>query len=367
MKAWVFSVFLGVLVTATRLANAEVSLLDDNLCSSTPYGPGCPCTTGTPGQCARGFACAGNKTEFDYGTCGGDVDTITCPRDSPDHFIDIWIQNTTSDYCANTQIRTCNDENGCVGVKYRNDTATYLRCPLEYGNPTTGHIANGGLSLPAKLRIGKETKYITFVCDPKPGIQVPLVSEYWPNTGWPKSMPPMGKSNCSHCTGSDYCPWNTVGPGSECECCTRCTPDDGSYPPQYNIMIDNPTQHPWKIQIDVGNSDKDSTCVLRHAFDGPNDLYPTVTSMVNEWRENVDVSDLIQVPPGAVNFTIGIPSNVQQIVAVPLYTTTLSTCVVEALKQYGAPKHIKLTDELPPWCKQNPKGTDCGQDCTVLY
>lgn len=342
-------------------------------CSTIPYVAGCPCdpsSIGEDSQCQESFPCAGNKTALDYGTCGGDLNTITCPRENATEYVDFWIQNTTRDYCANTQIRTCNDENGCVGVKYRNDTSTYNRCVEEYGNPYTGHYASSGLSLPVKVRIGKEAKYITFVCDPDPGVKVPIVSEFWPSAskGWPRSMPPMGKSNCSECTGQGYCPWRTSGPGSECSCCTRCSPDDGSYPPQHNISINNPTQHPWKVQLllrgDGKGPAKPSTCVMRDALSCEASGGVCPPAQVEAWQNAVDAAAATQVPPGAKNFVIGIPPGVTWMNMIPMYTTELSTCVVEGFSNGYAPNRIDVSDKLPWWCK---KREDCpGQDCNYI-
>jgi len=327
-------------------------------CDSPPLSAGCLCNAAAAGQCANNLTCAGvtSKT-YGQGTCGGDVNTITCPRSTQEGFIDFWVQNTTADYCANTQIRTCNDENGCVGVKYSNDTDVYQRCIPEYGNPTTGHYSSSGIYLPAKVRIAADTTYVTFVCDPDPGVKVPIVTEFWPVTAgtWPKSMPPMGKSDCSFCSGSGICPWETDGPGAECNCCTGCTPDNGGYPPQFNINISNPTQHPWKVLLQLfdpagGYNGKSSTCVLRHELDCGD--YCT-SAIVEEYQRSVDPESATQIPPGAVDFMMGVPPNVASMTFVPLYTSTLSTCIVENLSGGEAPRALLLTD------------TGGGQDCQI--
>ena len=132
---------------------------NDDACSTRPFGPGCYCyPSEKDDSCAKGFPCGGNRSQYEQGTCGGALDTIVCPRENATEWREFWVQNNTRDYCANTQIRTCSDGNGCVGVKYRNDTSTYSRCQQEYGNLATGHYAASGLQLPVKVRVGLETK-----------------------------------------------------------------------------------------------------------------------------------------------------------------------------------------------------------------
>ena len=123
----------GLVTTITLLTAAAASVhATPSVCQtagSKEMPRGCLCDPG--GQystCADGLECTGNKTEYDSGYCGG-FDGIDCPREAGAAYVDFWIQNSTTDYCANTQIRTCSDGNGCVGVRVRGTACVSLVLP----------------------------------------------------------------------------------------------------------------------------------------------------------------------------------------------------------------------------------------------
>lgn len=257
------------------------------------------------------------------GIVSADLPVITCPLKNASEFTEFFIYNTTAEYCGPTVIRTCNDGSGCVGEKYRNDTTTYQRCSPLYGKMDgRGVYHYENVDLPARVRVDKDTKYIEFVCDHNPGIEVPKVAEYWPpGYIFPKSIPPMATASCdcesdvsNPYTWRDplYCPWagpGTMNPEMLCDCCYDCRPFSG-FPPVFAINFTNPTPHPYKIQLTLSTG-KTTLCNFGTG-------------------ERGDGEDLSwQLEPFATNIELAIPSTTSRVEAIPLYTADAQVCVYD--------------------------------------
>ena len=199
-----------------------------------------------------------------------------------------------------------------------------------------------------------DTKYVVFACDPKPGVEVPVTSEFWPSdSGWPKSMPPMGKNNCSHCiTDGTPCPYKTQNLFADdksvtaCGCCTTCAAPDGSYPARFNLTVSNPTTHSWKLQLYT----KDPTSPYSFGKQTYCNMDPLANKQMT-WSEQMQYqtqtdASVMEIAPGATNVVVGVPPNVLRLEAVPLYTAGAHACVVDGWQsRWGPPHSITLDDQ----------------------
>jgi hypothetical protein len=297
---------------------------------------------------------------------------IECPRKNESEFTEFFIVNKTQDYCGPVQIRTCNDANGCVGVKYRNNTETYGRCSPEYMNiqphceqhPCNHEDWHTYAQLPARVRIDPDTKYLVFVCDPEPGVKAPVVQEYWGYLGNNATLPPMAQLDCRD-TYQDsappyssrgwhpfHCPWVEETPHINrenlCDACTDCRPrrpNSTSYGPNmYNLTINNSKMDvTWRIDLLMGPSwppvGPVTTCAWGEGYrgEGTGELSPFIGPDADQYL----------VPPYST-VHMAIPPGVTAIHGIPMYTTGVRICVLEEQSGFQHILHMDSTNGTYP-------------------